>query len=121
TQLDASLGSRHSMTGTVSFFPRDIDLVHVDTFHPRELSPNFRQRGYSVAISERATLSSRALFESMVAVKTFNAYIDGQDDGTMILSPDENGGHFFNEQARATHTLQAAGTLPFHPRDWLRA
>jgi hypothetical protein len=118
TQLDANLGSRHSMTGTVSFFPRDIDQVTVDTFTPREVSPSFRQRGYSVALAERATLSSTALLESVVAVKTFNAQIDGQDDGTMVLSPDENGGSFFNEQSRETHTLQAGQTLTFHPRSW---
>lgn len=118
TQLDATLTSKHSMTGTVSFFPRDIDLVHVDTFNPREISPNFRQRGYSAAISERAILSSTALLETVVAFKTFNAYVDGQEDGTMILAPDENSGYFFNEQSRETHTWQAAETLTFHPGRW---
>ena len=56
TQIDANLSPRHSLTGTLSFFPRDIELVNVDTFTPRETSPSFRQRGFSVAISESGVI-----------------------------------------------------------------
>lgn len=118
SQLDAAFGSRHTATFTVSFFPREIDLVNVDTFTPRDVAPSLRQDGFNVAVTGRAVLSSRVLLSSTLAAQSFNTTIDGQGDGPMTLAPDENGGFFFNEQRRETWTVQASETVTFQPGDW---
>lgn len=118
TQLDAAFGSRHTATLTGSFFPREIDLVNVDTFTPRDIAPRLRQDGFNVAITGRTVLSGRALLSGTLAAQSFNTTIDGQGDGPMTLAPDENGGFFFNEQRRETWSVHASETVTFQPRDW---
>ena len=69
TQIDADLNDRHHILATLSLFPRDVDHVGVDTFNPREVSANLRQRGHNVAISERAILWPNGFLESSFAYK----------------------------------------------------
>ena len=69
TQIDADLNERHHVLATVSIFPRDVSRVGVDTFNPREVSANLRQRGHNLAISERAVLWPNGFLESSFAYK----------------------------------------------------
>lgn len=121
SQLDAAFGGRHTATMTASFFPREIDLVNVDTFTPRDVAPRLRQDGFNVAVTGRTVLSGRVLFSGTLAAQSFNTTIDGQGDGPMTLAPDENGGFFFNEQRRETWSVQASETVTFQPGEWFGA
>lgn len=116
TQVDATLTPRHNLTATVSVFPRDIERINVDTFNPPEVTPNFSQRGFNVAVSERAILSNSALLESTAAVKTYDVSIDGQGGRAMVFQPDINTGNFFNAQNRDTWTVQVSEVLTMQGR-----
>ena len=118
TQVDADLNDRHHLLATVSHFPRDIDGVGVDTFNPREVSANFRQRGYNFAISERAILWPNGFLESGFAYKQLGVEIFGNGTQPMTLAPNENSGHFFNDQDRDTWTVQWTEAFTLQQRDW---
>ncbi len=118
TQIDADLNDRHHILATVSLFPRDVDRVGVDTFHPREVSANLRQRGYNFAISERAILWPNGFLESGFAFKRLGMEISGSGSLPMILQPEENGGNFFNDQDRDTWTVQWTEALTLQQQDW---
>ena len=118
TQIDADLNDRHHILATVSVFPRDIDQVGVDTFNPREVSANLRQRGYNVAISERAVLWPSGFLESGFAYKRFGMEIFGNGTQPMVLEPDENSGNFFNDQDRDTWTAQWTEAITLQQTDW---
>lgn len=119
TQLDASLSSRHNLTVTFSLFPRDVEHINLNTFNRREVTPSFRQRGFNVAASERATLSDAALLESSFAFKQFDADIGAQGEQPMAFEPETRSGHFFNEQERDTETMQVVENLMAQRRGWL--
>ena len=118
TQIDADLNDRHHILATVSLFPRDVDRVGVDTFNPREVSANLRQRGYNFAISERAILWPNGFLESGFAFKRLGMEISGNGSLPMILQPEENGGNFFNDQDRDTWTVQWTEALTLQQQDW---
>ena len=118
TQIDADLNDRHHILATVSHFPRDIDGVGVDTFNPKEVSANFRQRGYNFAISERAILWSSGFLESGFAYKRLGIEIVGNGTQPMTLAPNENSGHFFNDQDRDTWTAEWTEAFTLQQQDW---
>lgn len=116
TQVDATLTHRHNVTATLSLFPRDIERINVDTFNPPEVSPSFSQRGFNVAVAERAILSDYALLESTVAIKTYDVGIGAEGSAPMVFQPDENSGNFFNTQRRDTLTVQLSEVLTIQGR-----
>ena len=118
TQIDADLNDRHHILATVSHFPRDIDGVGVDTFNPKEVSANFRQRGYNFAISERAILWPNGFLESGFAYKRLGIEIFGNGTQPMTLAPNENSGHFFNDQDRDTWTAEWTEAFTLQQQDW---
>ena len=111
SQVDAILNSRHNLTAAVSVFPRKFDFINMDTFNPREVTANLHQRGYSVGLAERATLSATALLESTFSFKRFDVDIFGQGSEEMYLRPEGNEGSFFNLQERRTRTWQLVENL----------
>ena len=111
SQVDAILNSRHNLTAAVSVFPRKFDFINMDTFNPREVTANLHQRGYSVGLAERATLSATALLESTFSFKRFDVDIFGQGSEEMSLTPEGNEGSFFNLQERQTRTWQLVENL----------
>ena len=111
SQIDAILNSRHNLTAAVSVFPRKFDFINMDTFNPREVTANLHQRGYSVGITERATLSATAVLESTFSFKRFDADIFAQGSEEMVLTPEGNEGNFFNLQERQTRTWQLVESL----------
>lgn len=118
TQIDANLTTRHHLTATASLFPRRIDLINLDTFTPRETTFDLRQRGFNLAVSERAILSPAALLETTAAFKRFDLDIFGQGTQPMVLAPEVNRGNVFNEQERRTRTAQVAEALILQRQGW---
>ncbi len=118
TQLDATLSDRHTLTGIISFFPRRLDFVNLDTFNPLGVTANFHQRGYNFGLSEKAILSPHAVLESTVGYKRYDVDVYGQGLGEMFLEPDGNTGNFFNIQRRQTRTVQWVENLSYYAGDW---
>ena len=118
TQIDADLNDRHHILATVSIFPREINQVGVDTFNPREVAANLRQRGHNFAISERAVLWPNGFLESGFAYKRMDVEIFGNGTQPMVLEPEENHGNFFNDQDRDTRTVQWTEAITLQQRDW---
>jgi len=110
TRLDASLGT-HMITGTVSLYPRTVQYANLNTFNAQPVTPDFRQRGYWVSVSDTAVLSPTTVVESSLGVKQFDAEVTSQGPLPMVLHPERNGGNYFNQQDRRTGTVQATSAL----------
>ena len=117
TQIDADLNPRHFLQATFSVFPRDIKQVNVNTFNPREVSPNLRQRGFNIAVTERTVLSPQSFLETTLAYKELDVDIFGQGTQPMVLQPELNGGNFYNEQTRKTRTINFREALTLQRRN----
>lgn len=114
SQLDWEIGRNDHLTATVSLFPEKLRHVGLNTFNHQGVTPNFKQRGFLVAINERRVINNKALLESSFSIEQFDADVfPGSGIAPMNFAPDENSGSFFNQQARRSKRLQALETYSF--------
>ncbi len=64
SQLDWDVTDRNHLSTTFSLFPQKLRFVHLNTFNPQEVTPNFKQRGFLWAINDRQILNSKSVLES---------------------------------------------------------
>lgn len=102
TQVDYSVNDRNHITFNFSFFPQNLSFVNLNTFNAMDVSPNFRQRGFFVAVAERVAFDNGGFLEAIFGVKSFDAFIFPQDSKSMFVSQENNFGSFFNRQSRFT-------------------
>src|SRR5215471_10413698 len=122
TQVDWDINQTNHLTTTFSLFPEKLRYVGLNTFNHQEVTPNFKQRGYLLSVNERRIVNSKAVLESSVSVKQFDADVfPSSGTGPMILTPDENSGNFFNQQYRRTKRYQALETFSFSPHNFAGA
>ena len=114
SQVDWDIDDQNHLTTTVSLYPQKLRFVGLNTFNPQEVTPNFKQRGFLVAVNERRIINTRAVLESSFSIKQFDADVF-PSSGTelMNLAPDVNSGNFFNTQARRSKRYQAQELYSF--------
>ena len=114
SQFDWDTDERNHLTGTLSFFPQKQRYIGLNTFNPQGVKPNFKQRGYLLAVNERRIINSNSVLESSFSVKQFDADVfPSSGPAPMNLAPDVNSGSFFNQQARQSRRYQALETYSF--------
>jgi Carboxypeptidase regulatory-like domain/TonB-dependent Receptor Plug Domain len=117
TALDWNVNATNHFTGTLSIYPQNLQFVNMNTFNPENVSPDYRQRGYFVALKERAIFSSGGFLESVFSIQRFDAHIFParfQASG-LDLFPEQNFGTYFNRQDRESQLYQWAQTYHFRP------
>lgn len=119
TQIDWDVNARHHLTSTFSLFPKKLRFVGLNTFNPEEVTPNFKQRGFFWGVNERWTVSDKALLESYLSVKKFDADVfPSSGEQAMNLAPDVNSGNYFNRQDRRSTRVEALEIYNFTPPDF---
>ena len=120
SQLDWDIDERNHLTTTFSLFPQKLRYVGLNTFNPQEVTPNFKQRGFLVAINGRRILSAKSLLESSFSIKQFDADVfPSSGNAPMNLAPNVNSGNFFNQQSRDSKRYQASEVYSFSPSDFV--
>src|SRR5882724_4377892 len=116
SQLDWDISDKNHLSSTFSLFPQKLRFVHLNTFNPQEVTPNFKQRGFLWAINDRQILNSKSVLESFFSIKQFDADVF-PSSGTepMNFAPNVNSGNFFNQQARRSKRFQALEVYSFSP------
>jgi hypothetical protein len=117
TRLDAVLSSRHALTAGVIYFPRKITNATMSTFRPEETTPRFTQEGFSTGAVDRLILSSNAVLETTLALRTFEVDQKTQGERPMVYAPQGQSGNFFNRQERNVRSLQFVEALTLS-KDW---
>jgi hypothetical protein len=119
TQIDWDVNARHHLTSTFSLFPEKLRFVGLNTFNPEEVTANYKQRGYFLGLNERWTVSDKALLESHLSVKKFDADVfPSSGDQPMNFAPDVNSGNYFNRQDRRSTRVDALEIYSFTPPDF---
>jgi outer membrane receptor for ferrienterochelin and colicin len=119
SQIDWDINDRNHLTTTFSLLPEKLRFVGLNTFNHQEVTPNFKQRGFLLAVNDRQIINSKAVLESSFSVKQFDADVfPSSGTAPMNLAPDENSGNFFNQQYRRTKRYQALETFSFSPRNF---
>jgi hypothetical protein len=119
TQMDWDINPRHHLTSTFSLFPEKLRFVGLNTFNPEEVTPNYKQRGFFLGLNERWTVSDKALLESYLSVKKFEADVfPSSGEHAMNFAPDVNSGNYFNRQDRRSTRVDALEIYNFTPPDF---
>lgn len=116
SQLDWDINPSNHLTTTFSLFPEKLRYVGLNTFNPEEVTPNYKQRGFFWAVNERHIISSKAVLESYLSVKKFDADVfPSSGEQAMNFTPDVNTGNFFNSQHRRSTRIDALEVYYFEP------
>jgi TonB dependent receptor/Carboxypeptidase regulatory-like domain len=118
TRLDATLSSRHALTGGVIYFPRKITNATLSTFRPPDTTPRFSQSGFSAGAVDRIILSAHAVLETTVAGRFFEVDQKTKGESPMVYAPQGQSGSFFSRQERNVRSLQAVEALTFSKDHW---
>ena len=119
TQMDWDVNPRHHLTSTFSLFPEKLRFVGLNTFNPEEVTPNYKQRGFFLGLNERWTVSDKALLESYLSIKKFDADVfPSSGEQVMNFAPDVNSGNYFNRQDRRSTRVEALEIYNFTPPDF---
>jgi carboxypeptidase family protein/TonB-dependent receptor-like protein len=111
SRLDVNVSPNNLFNVTVATFPRQVDFANLNTFNLSPVSTNFRQGGFNIAGTDRATLSNSKFLESTLAVKQYNVRVFGQGTADMNIGPEGNTGNYFNRQSRQSTTYQWVESL----------
>jgi len=119
TQMDWDVNPRHHLTSTFSLFPEKLRYVGLNTFNPEEVTPNYKQRGFFLGLNERWTVSDKALLESYLSVKKFEADVfPSSGEQAMNFAPNVNSGNYFNRQDRRSTRVESLEIYNFTPPDF---
>jgi hypothetical protein len=118
TRADLNMSPRHSITGTVGFFPSKQLYATLGTFTPPDAAIDVYSRANNGAMSIRSIWSDTLVSESTLQVQQFNTDVRPQGTAPMEILPETTLGNFFNTQQRDTGTAQWIQTVSGTKRGW---
>jgi hypothetical protein len=105
TRVDAIPANQHLLTGSFAVFPRRLRYVNLNTFNREPVSPDLKEHGYQLDVSENAAFGS-ALLESEVALRRYDVDVDPRGALPMRLELSERAGNYFHADTRDSSSVQ---------------
>ena len=106
TQVDIKLSARHSVTGTLSVFPTEVDNLGIDSLHPALATPDSDSGGWNVAIADELSTGPDTLWQTHFALRRLDVAVRPKGTGPSQLTPDGLRQNYFNEIDRQSHQLE---------------
>ncbi|HYV00516.1 MAG TPA: TonB-dependent receptor [Pyrinomonadaceae bacterium] len=125
TQLDFSINKTNSAKFVGALFPQKVRFAGLNTFNPQPTTPNTKQRGLLVSVSEQAIFRDASFLSSTFSYKTFDLDVFGQGTAPLELLPEGNTGNYFADVRRQSKRFQwreiyYAHGLEFHGQHTLK-
>jgi hypothetical protein len=105
TRVDVIPANQHLLTGTFAVFPQRLRFVNLNTFNREPVSPDQRDRGYQIDLTESASFGS-AMLESDITIRRYNVEVDPRGLFPMRLQLSERGGSYFHADDRDSASVQ---------------
>jgi hypothetical protein len=115
TQIDALLGDRNTVTGTLHFAPHTLRYANLNYFDPQPVTPNADYQEDTGTIGDRFAFAG-GLLSSTFAGTRDATNVTGQAQGDMVLTPQGNSGTYFGQQSREATRFQWLET--WNPALW---
>jgi hypothetical protein len=119
TRVDGIVSARHTLGGGLILFPRELRHVTMNTFRPRETTPDFNQNGWSLGAVDRLAIWPDLVLETTLSVRRFEIDVNTANLAPMVYAPQTQSGGFFNDHERDVTSLQWVEMLSLAP-DWWR-
>lgn len=125
TQLDLNINKTNSAKFVAAVFPQKVRFAGLNTFNPQPTTPNTKQRGLLVSISEQTIFRDASFLSSTLSYKTFDLDVFGQGMRPLELLPEGNTGNYFADIRRQSERFQwreiyYAHGLEFHGQHSLK-
>ncbi len=117
TRLDTVLSSRHTFGGGLILFPRELRNVTMNTFRPKEVTPDFNQSGWAGGIVDRFAIWPDLILETTVSLRQFEIDVNTTNQVPMVYAPETQSGGYFNDQTRDVVSVQWVEALSL-VRNW---
>ena len=117
TQIDLKLSDRHSMTGTVSVFPSEVDNLGISSIDYGEATPEATFGGWNVALVDELSTGASTLWQTRAALRGFDVAVRPEGIGPAQLTPDGLRGNYFNALDRTSTQLEL-GVARLQSWDW---
>lgn len=111
TRVDANLSTRHSISGTIGFFPSKSLFATLGTFTPPDATIDVYGRANNGGVTLRSVWSDTLVSESTIQAQQFSTEVRPHGAQPMEVLPETTLGHFFNSQQRDTATTQFIQTV----------
>jgi hypothetical protein len=118
SRFDFITSTRNILTASFNFFPQTKSFLNLNVFNPQEVTPNFRQRGYTINLTDNFSTQSGGLLTGLLQFTNFDAYVWGQGTQPMVLQPQGNSGNFFNIQDRFSKRIEGLLVYSLPPKDF---
>ena len=106
TQVDLELGDRHTITGTLSVFPTEVENMGIDSLHPALATPDTDSGGWNVAIADELTTGPDTVWQTQLALRRFDVAVRPKGTGPTQLTPDGLRQNYFNEVDRHSRQFE---------------
>jgi hypothetical protein len=116
TQLDLTINNSNRLKLVAALFPEKQRYVGLNTFNPREVTPNTKQYGELVSLSEQAIFQDQSFLSSLVSFKTFEFHVFAQGPKALTVLPDGNTGNYFADSRRSSRRAQWQESYFARPR-----
>ena len=115
TQLDFTINKTNQLKFNFALYPEKIRFFGLNTFNPAPVTPNVKQRGYLVSLSEQAVFKNTSFLTSAVSYYTSDIDVFGQGTEPLTLVSDVNRGNYFADTRQASKRFQLQETYYFAP------
>jgi len=115
TQFDLAVNKNNHVRVVAAFFPQKSRYLGLNTFNPQQVTPNMKQRGSLVSLSEQAVFKNGSFLASTVSYKNFEVEIFAQGGAPLTLLPDGNEGNYFADARRRMPRFQWQETYYARP------
>ncbi|MDQ2974479.1 MAG: carboxypeptidase-like regulatory domain-containing protein, partial [Acidobacteriota bacterium] len=115
TQFDLNINKTNSAKLVAAVFPQKVRFAGLNTFNPQPTTPNTKQRGLLVSISEQAIFKDASFLSSTLSYKTFDLDVFGQGMRPLELLPERNTGNYFADIRRRSQRFQWREIYYAHP------
>jgi len=106
TRFDLALAEGHDLVATLAVFPRFRERVTLDTFNPEEVTPNVREGGFQIDVTEPSVLGENVFLSTSVVLRQYDVDVLPQQDGVMVYTPEGRRGSFFHREERNSRRYQ---------------
>ena len=117
TRLDTVLSSRHTFGGGLILFPRELRNVTMNTFRPKEVTPDFNQSGWAGGAVDRFAIFPDLILETTISLRQFEIDVNTTNQVPMVYAPETQSGGYFNDQTRDVVSVQWVEALSL-VRNW---
>ncbi len=110
SQIDWNLNSKNVVKVTAAFFPGTFRNSGMDTFNPASSTPDLKQNGSLVTVSEQAIFSQSSFLSSQVSYKSFSSRITPKSNLPFTVSPAGVSGGYFSNSDRWSGRFESQET-----------